>query len=70
MKMTMENRHVRIAELTEGIEKLNYLIELHQQNTQSRLMIEQYKFKKDELLSELRLLFNTPKLKISLAEMA
>lgn len=54
MEQYMELKYIRMAELVRDIEKLNAIIDLHQQTTQSLLMIRQYQFKHGEFLSELQ----------------
>ncbi len=66
----MNIKFVRIAELTENIEKLNSMIELHEKTTQNKPTIIQYKIKRMEFISELQQLLNSIKLSVSFQEMA
>lgn len=52
-------KYLRIAELSENIEKLNKIIELHQNTTNDASMIKQYAYKREEHIVELQELFRT-----------
>ncbi|RZJ24487.1 MAG: hypothetical protein EOO48_14465 [Flavobacterium sp.] len=69
-KEVMDEKYIRIAELTEQIEKLSNLIELHQRTTNNQSMIRQYAVKRDELIEELRVFFQSIQLTVSLANAA
>jgi hypothetical protein len=49
----MDEKYIRIAELSEQIEKINGIISLHQNLSDSQSMVRQYAFKRDELITEL-----------------
>lgn len=66
----MDSKYVRIAELTENIDKLNQLIALHTSTTKSGSMIKQYAFKRDEFIAELRELFKSLNLTVEAAVLA
>lgn len=66
----MESKYVRIAELTENIDKLNALIALHVATTHNSSMIKQYSFRRDEFIAELKELFKSLNLKLEVAEAA
>lgn len=55
----MDYKYIRIAEITEQIEKINQMIELHEQTTDNQSMIKQYAFKRGELIAELQEIFKT-----------
>lgn len=55
----MDYKYIRIAEITEQIEKINQMIDLHEQTTDNQSMIKQYAFKRDELITELQEIFKT-----------
>jgi hypothetical protein len=69
-KEVMDEKYIRIAELTEQIEKLSNLIELHQRTTNNQSMIRQYAVKRDELIEELRIFFQAIHLTVGLANAA
>lgn len=60
----MNMKYLRIAELSENIEKLNKIIELHQNTTNDDSMIRQYVYKKEEQILELQEIFATLNLNI------
>lgn len=66
----MDEKYIRIAELTEQIEKVSQQIELHQRTTQNQSMIRQYTVKRNELIEELQILFQSIQLTVSLANAA
>ncbi len=66
----MDYKYVRIAELTENIEKLNNLIEIHRTTTKSNSMVKQYAYKRREFIVELQELFKSLRLTISTIEEA
>jgi hypothetical protein len=51
-KLTM--RDIQIADLNEQVERVNQMIELHQQTTQDRSTIRQYECLREEFLTQLR----------------
>ena len=55
----MDLKYIRIAEITEQIEKINQMIVLHEQTTGNQSMIKQYVFKRGELIMELQEIFKT-----------
>jgi hypothetical protein len=58
---------VRIAELLQNIEKVNTMIEMHEQVTHNQSMIRQYHCQKDEFLTELQSIFIALKLTVAKA---
>ena len=69
-KEVMDEKYIRIAELTEQIDKITHLIELHQRTTNNLSMIRQYTVKRAELIEELRVFFQSLQLTVSLANAA
>lgn len=55
----MDYKYIRVAEITEQIEKINRMIALHEETTDNQSMIKQYVFKRDELIGELQEIFKT-----------
>lgn len=49
----MGEKYVRIAELSEQIERINDLITLHQKLSENQSMVRQYAYKRNELITEL-----------------
>jgi hypothetical protein len=49
----MDEKYIRIAELSEQIEKINDMIDLHQKLSDNQSMIHQYTYKRNELITEL-----------------
>ena len=70
MEQQMSMRYIRIAELTENLEKLTQLINLHKQTTRNNSMIKQYEVKRAELLAELQVLFRSLSVKLEVGESA
>jgi hypothetical protein len=60
-KLTM--RDIRIADLNEQVERVNQMIELHQQTTQDRSTIKQYECLRNEFLEQLQPLLNAKTVK-------
>lgn len=57
MKNNNKINYFRVVELIENIDKLNKIIELHQNTTKDDSMIKQYAYKKGEIVLELQMLF-------------
>jgi len=54
--MTLEKRIVKLTDLMEDINEVNKMIQLHSENSEGKIsefMLEQYKSKKDKLVSYL-----------------
>jgi uncharacterized coiled-coil DUF342 family protein len=66
----MDIKYVRIAELTENIEKVNNMLRLHQNTTRNPSMIQQYECQRDEFLEELQTLFNAINLRVAYMDAA
>jgi hypothetical protein len=63
----MDERSVRIAELSEPIGKLNQLIELHQQTTKDAAMIQEYIVWRNKFVQDLQTLFQPLHLTVSVS---
>lgn len=63
----MSDKYVRIAELSEQIERINSLIAMHNELSDNQSMIRQYTFKRDELISELEAALQSIHLNVRLA---
>ncbi len=66
----MDIKYVRIAELTENIDKVNTMIALHQKTTQNQSMIQQYRCQRAEFLEELQTLLNAINLRVAYMDAA
>ncbi|GAB3963135.1 hypothetical protein GCM10028805_65640 [Spirosoma harenae] len=63
----MDEKYIRIAELSEQIEKTNSMIALHQSMSDNQSMIRQYACKRDELIAELETALQSLHLTVRLA---
>ena len=63
----MDEKYIRIAELSEQIEKTNRMIALHQNLSDNQSMIRQYAYKRDELIAELETALQSLHLTVRLA---
>lgn len=63
----MNEKYIRIAELSEQIEKLNAIITFHQNPPANYSTIRQYTFKRDELIGALEAALQSLHLTVHLA---
>ena len=63
----MDDKYVRIAELSQQIERISEMIALHQELSDNQSMIRQYAYKRDELITELETALQTLHLNVRLA---
>lgn len=63
---SMDNKYVRIAELSGQIERVNEMITMHQQASDNQSMVRQYTFKRNELITELEVALQSLQLKVRL----
>ncbi|MVM40158.1 hypothetical protein GO730_25220 [Spirosoma sp. HMF3257] len=63
----MDEKYIRIAELSEQIEKINDMIVLHQQRSDNQSMARQYTYKRNELITELETALQSLHLNVRLA---
>jgi hypothetical protein len=63
----ISDKYVRIAELSEQIERINSLIAMHNELSDNQSMIRQYTFKRDEHISELEAALQSLHLNVRLA---
>ena len=63
----MDEKYIHIAELSEQIEKINDLIIMHQEMSDNQSMIRQYVFKRDELITALKIALQSLHLNVQLA---
>jgi len=66
----MDEKYIRIAELTENIVNVNKIIEMHRKQTKSLSMIRQYLCQRDEFIEELQKVFKSLNLELTLKEAA
>ncbi len=50
----MNDKKIRVVDILDHIEKLNTLIRMHNEETQSALMIKQYQHLRQQFLDELK----------------
>ncbi|MEM9885949.1 MAG: hypothetical protein AAF849_08660 [Bacteroidota bacterium] len=67
MEQELDIKYIQIAELSQNIERLNEIIQLHQQTTRNQSMIRQYQFKRQEFIEELKSMLESLQLRVSLA---
>lgn len=63
----MSNKYVRIAELSEQIERINEMISMHQKAFENQSMVRQYAYKRSELITELETALQSLHLNVHLA---
>lgn len=63
----MDEKYIRIAELSEQIEKINDMIVMHQKAANNQSMTRQYTYKRNELISELETALQSLHLNVRLA---
>ncbi len=49
----MNDKIVRVSDILEQIDELNRMIEVHEDSSEDSSMLSQYKYMKDEFISEL-----------------
>ncbi|SOD96087.1 hypothetical protein SAMN06269250_5130 [Spirosoma fluviale] len=63
----MGDKYIRIAELSEQIERVNGMITMHHESSNNQSMIRQYTYKRDELIAELEAALQSLHLNVRLA---
>jgi hypothetical protein len=54
MENIASNKKIRVLDILDNIEQLNSLINLHNKETRSRLMVKQYQTMHEQFLAELK----------------
>lgn len=54
MDDVLADKYIRIAELSEQIERISILVNLHSEQGNNQSMIRQYTYRRDELITELQ----------------
>ncbi len=67
---TMDEKYVRIAEVTENIVNVNQMIDLHRKTTKNQSMAKQYICQRDEFIAELQKIFESLNLTVTLSAAA
>jgi hypothetical protein len=54
MENIVNNKKIRVLDILDNIEQLNSLINLHNKETRSTLMVKQYQTMREQFLAELK----------------